>query len=173
MKVSMSNGWTWKGAGAPWRREPLHGVWAVAELRPGGRAELRYASFDEEGRLPVALLAIGEFASFRDARLAADFYEAREPPELPEDLADAFPPWSGETEILTPDGRAFLLSFSGEVVTLSRDEGSARSEWARLDQPRASGDGPEYGRPPGHEEPAELDLTIMLRLVKLTRAAAH
>jgi hypothetical protein len=169
----MSDGWTWKGAGAPWTLEAPHGVWAVSELRPGGRAELRYAPFDEEGRLPVAPLAIGEFASAGDARLAADLYEAAEPPELPEDLADAFLPRGGETEILAPDGRAFLLSFSGEAVTLSRDEGSARSEWARLDQPRAPGDGPEYARPPGHQEPAELDLAIMLRLVNLTGAAAQ
>ena len=59
----MPDGWTWKGAGAPWTLEAPHGVWAVSELRPGGRAELRYAPFDEEGRLPVAPLAIGEFAS--------------------------------------------------------------------------------------------------------------
>ena len=92
---------------------------------------------------------------------------------MPEDLADALLPRSGETEILAPDGRAFLLSFSGGAVTLSRDEGSPRSEWARLDQPRASGDGPEYTRPPGHQEPAELDLAIMLRLVNLTGAATQ
>ena len=152
----MSDGWTWKGAGAPWTLEAPHGVWAVSELRPGGRAELRYTSFDEEGRLPIAPLTIGEFASAGDARLAADLYEAGEPPELPEDLADAFLLGSGETEILASDGRAFLLSFSGEAVTLSRDEGSARCEWARLDQPRASGNGPKYARPPGHKEPAEL-----------------
>ena len=168
----MSDGWTWKGAGAPWTLEAPHGVWAVSELRPGGRAELRYASFDEEGRLPIAPLTIGEFASAGDARLAADLYEAGEPPELPEDLADAFLLGSGETEILTPDGRAFLLSLSGEAVTLKRNEGSARCEWARLDQPRASGNGPKYARPPGHKEPAELDLAIMLRLVDLTGAAA-
>ena len=88
----MSDGWTWKGAGAPWTLEAPHGVWAVSELRPGGRAELRYASFDEEGRLPIAPLTIGEFASAGDARLAADLYEAAEPPELPEDLVGAFLP---------------------------------------------------------------------------------
>lgn len=167
----MSDGWTWKGAGAPWTLGASHGVWAVSELRPGGRAELRYASF-EEGRLPIAPLAIGEFATAGDARLTADLYEAGEPPELPEDLADAFLLGSGETEILAPDGRAFLLSLSGEAVTLKRNEGSARYEWARLDQPRASGDGPKYARPPGHKEPAELDLAIMLRLVDLTGAGA-
>ena len=167
----MSDGWTWKGAGAPWTLAAAHGVWVVSELRAGGRAELHYASFDEEGRLPIAPLAIGEFASAGDARLAADLYEAAEPPRLPKNLVDAFLPGCGETEILAPDGRTFLLSLSGEAVTLSRDEGSARSEWARLDQPRASGDGPEYTRPPGHEEPAELDLAIMLRLVSRTSAA--
>src|SRR4051812_24698498 len=169
----MSDGWIWKGTGAPWALETPHGVWAVAELRPGGRAELRYASFDEEGRLPVAPLAIGEFASAGDARLAADLYEAADAPELPENLARAFLLRGGETEILAPDGRAFLLSLSSKAVTLSRNEGSARSEWARLDRPRASGDGPEYARPPGHEEPVELDLAIMLRLVNLTGAAAQ
>ena len=168
----MSDGWTWKGAGAPWTLETAHGVWAVSELRPGGRAELRYASFDEEGRLPIAPLTIGEFASAGDARLAADLYEAGEPPELPEDLADAFLLGSGETEILAPNGCAFLLSLSGEAVTLKRNEGSVRYEWARLNQPRASGDGPKYARPPGYEKPAELDLAIMLRLVDLTGAAA-
>ena len=167
----MLDGWTWKGAGAPWTLEAAHGVWVVSEVRAGGRAELRYASFDEEGRLPVAPLPIGEFATAGDARLAADLYEAAEPPELPEDLADALLPEGGETEILAPNGRAFLLSFSGEAVTLSRNEGSARSEWARLEQPRASGDGPEYARPPGHEEPVELDLAIMLRLVDRTGTA--
>jgi hypothetical protein len=148
-------------------------MWAVSELQPGGRAELRYASFDEEGRLPVAPLAIGEFASAVDARLAADLYEAVEPPELPDDLADAFFPGGGEAEILAPDGRAFLLSLSDEAVTLSCGEGNARSEWARLDQPQPPEDGPEYARPPSHEEPAELDLAIMLRLVNLTGAAAR
>jgi hypothetical protein len=147
-------------------------MWAVSELRPGGRAELRYASFDEEGRLPVAPLAIGEFASAADARLAADLYEATEPPELPDDLADAFFSGAGEAEVLAPDGRTFLLSLSDEAVTLSCNEGNARSEWARLDQPRPFKDGPEYARPPSHEEPTELDLAIMLRLVNLAGAAA-
>ena len=166
------NGWTWKGTGAPWTLEAPHGIWAVSELRPCGRAELRYASFDEEGRLPVAPLAIGEFASAVDARLAADLYEAIEPPELPDDLADAFLSGTGEVEVLAPDGRAFLLSLSDEAVTLSCNEGNGRSEWARLDQPRPSEDGPGYARPPGHEEPAELDLAIMLRLVNLAGAVA-
>jgi hypothetical protein len=147
--------------------ETPHGMWAVFELRPGGRAELRYAPFDEQGRLPVAPLTIGEFASAGDARFAADAYEAEEPPELPDDLADTLFPEGGEVEILAPGGRAFLLSLSDEAVILSHPEGSARIEWARLDQPRTSGDGPEYARPPGHEEPAELDLAIMLRLVNL------
>jgi hypothetical protein len=134
----MSAGWAWKGSGSPWTLEAPHGVWAVSELRPGGRAELRYASFDKGGRLSVAPLAIGEFASARDARLTADLYEAEEPLELPEGIADALLPNGGVTEILAPDGRSFLLSLSGEAVTLTSSQGSARSEWARLDQPRVS-----------------------------------
>ena len=167
----MPGGWTWKGAGAPWMREAVHGVWAVSELRPGGRAELRYAPLNEEGRLPLAPLAIGEFASARDARLAADLYEAAEPPQLPEDLERAFLSGTGEIEISGPDGRAFLLSCSGEAVTLSQDESGARCEWARLDQSQASGDGPEYPRPPNHQEPARIDLAIMFWLVHATGAA--
>ncbi|WP_157986073.1 hypothetical protein [Teichococcus vastitatis] len=147
-----------------------HGMWAVFELRPGGRAELRYAPFDEQGRLLVAPLTIGEFASAGDARFAADAYEAEEPPALPDDLADTLFPGGGEVEILAPGGCAFLLSLSEEAVTLSHPEGDVRIEWARLNQPRTSGDGPEYARPPGHEEPAELDLAIMLRLVNLLTA---
>ena len=163
----MSDGWTWKGVGAPWTLKTPHGLWVVSELWPGGRAELRYASFDAEGRLPVAPLAIGEFASAGDARLAADTYEAEDTPQLGDDLADAFFS-GGEAEIRPPGGRVFLLSLTDKAVTLSRYEGGVRTEWARLDQPRVSGDGPEYIRPPGHEEPAELDLTIMLRLVELS-----
>jgi hypothetical protein len=124
------------------------------------------------GRLSVAPLAIGEFASARDARLTADLYEAEEPLELPEGIADALLPNGGVTEILAPDGRSFLLSLSGEAVTLTSSQGSARSEWARLDQPRVSTGGPEYARPPRYQEPAELDLAIMLRLVNLTGTAA-
>jgi hypothetical protein len=169
----MPDSWTWKGTGAPWTRETPHGLWAVSELRPGGRAELRYAPFDDEGRLPVAPLAIGEFASAGDARLAADAYEAEEPPQLPDDLADALLSGDGEVGILAPGGGAFLLSLSDAAVTLSRDKGGIRTEWARLDQPRASGEGAGYARPPGHEEPAELDLAIMLRLVNRTGAATQ
>lgn len=161
----MPDGWRWKGSGAPWTREARHGVWAVSELRPGGRAELRYAPFDEEGRLPFAPLAIGEFASAGHARLAADLYEAAQPPTLPEDLEAAFLSGTGEIEISGPDGRVFLLSCSDEAVTLSCDDGGARSEWARLDQPRASGDGPDHPRPPNHPEPSQMDLAIMFRLV--------
>jgi len=161
----MSDGWTWKGVGAPWVLETPHGVWAVSELRPGGCAELRYAPFDERGRLPVAPLTMGEFAFAEHAKLAADLYEAAEPPELPEDLKYAFFPGGGETEVLGPGGHVFRISFLGGAVTLSRAEGSVNSILARLDQPRAFGDGPEYGRPPGHQEPAELDLAIMVRLV--------
>ena len=163
----MSDGWTRKGEGAPWMLEAPHGVWAVSELRPGGRAELRYAAFDEEGRLPVAPLAIGEFASAGDARFAADAYEAEKPPELRDNLADALAS-GGEAEIQAAGGRVFLLTLTEKAVTLRRDEGGGRTEWARLDQPQASGNGPEYIRPPGHEEPAELDLAIMLRLAELT-----
>ncbi|WP_157986045.1 hypothetical protein [Teichococcus vastitatis] len=122
--------------------ETPHGMWAVFEHRPGGRTELRYASFDEAGRLPVAPLAIGEFASARDAKLAADAYEAEDPLQLPRELADAFLlDGSGEAEILAPDGHAVLLSLSDEAVILSREEGGARTEWARLDQPRTAGAG--------------------------------
>jgi hypothetical protein len=80
---------------------------------------------------------------------------------------------AGEAEVLAQDGRAFLLSLSDEAVTLSCNEGNARSEWARLDQPRLSEDGLEYARPPGQEEPAKLDLAIMLRLVNLAGTAAR
>jgi len=149
-----------------------HGVWAVAELWAGGRAELRYASFNEEGRLPVAPLAIGEFASAGDARLAANLYEAAERPRLPHALSNAFLQGGGEAEIMAPDGRAFLLSLSDEAVTLSSHEGGTKFEWARPDQPRATEEGAEYARPPGHEEPAALDLAIMLRLVNAMGAAA-
>lgn len=158
--------------GAPWTLNAPHGVWAVSELRPGGRAELRYAPFDDEGGLRVAPLTIGEFASVGDARFAADAYEAEEPPELPDDLADTFLPGDGEAEIQAPDGRVFLLSLTEEAVTLSLGEGDARTEWARLDQPRVFGDDPEHGRPPGHEEPAELDLAIMVELTERMGSAA-
>ena len=167
----MPGGWRWKGAGAPWMREACHGVWAVSELRPGGRAELRYAPFDEDSHLPFAPLAIGEFASARYARLAADLYETAEAPKLPEELEAAFLSGTGEIKISGPDGRVFLLSCSDEAVTLSRDDGSLRSEWARLDQPRASGNGPEYPRPPNHLEPTRMDLAIMFHLLHAMSAA--
>lgn len=163
----MSDRWTRKGAGAPWTLKVPHGVWVVSELRPGGRAELRYASFDEKGRLPIAPLALGEFVSAGDARFAADAYEAEEPPRLHDDLADALAA-GGKAEIRAAGGHVFLLTLTDNAVTLSRDEDGGRTEWARLDQPQASGNGPEYVRPPGHEEPAELDLAIMLRLAELT-----
>ena len=162
---TMSDGWTWKGVGAPWVLEVSHGVWAVSELRLGGRAELRYAPFNEEGHLPFTPLAIGEFASAGDARLAADLFEAADTAKLPEDLENALLSGTGEIEIMGPDGRAFLLSYSGEAVTLSRDEGRAWSEWARLDQPRVSGEGPEHPRPPNKQEQARTALAIMFRVL--------
>jgi hypothetical protein len=152
-------------------REALHGVWAVSDLRPGGRAELRYAPFDEKGHLPLAPLAIREFASAWEARLVADLYEAAQAPTIPEDLEDSFLSGTGEIEILGLDGRFFLLSCSGEAVILSRVDDGTRAEWARLDQPRAPGGGPEYPPPPNHPVPARLDLAIMFRLVHATGAA--
>ncbi|MFC0387859.1 hypothetical protein [Muricoccus vinaceus] len=111
-------------------------------------------------------MAVGEFASAGGARLAAEAYEAEEPPELRDELADAFLS-GGEAEIQAASGQAFLLSLTDKAVTLSRIEGSALTEWARLDQPRTSGEGPEYMRPPRCEAPAELDLAIMLKIVTL------
>jgi hypothetical protein len=157
---------TWTGVGGRHRaaqHRAAHGLWHVTQPRADGRVELCYARFDAAGRLPGLPLPIGLFDALSEAMLAVEMHEAM---MVGLGLAAAAPlPW----RLLGPDGD-FLLEAEPEALALLLEQPAPRLV-ARLLQPREDR-GSRFTlaeRPPGIENAAALDVTILRRIAMLRR----
>jgi len=171
----MLSHWTRKVPGAPWVRQVRHGTWLIAQLGDDRAVELRYASLDQNGRLPTVPLPLGEFESVFEAMLAVDLYEARPTPAMSENHVQALlAEPGGKLSLPAPSGTRLLLGHSPEGVWL----GIAKLEMpmtvvAIMRPPRLSAAGNSvHGRPPGHEDPTELDIRIMAEILEVRRRRA-
>ena len=171
----MLNHWTRKGPEAPWVWPVSHGTWLIAKLGKEKAVELRYASLDQNGRLPTVPLALGEFGSAFEAMLAVDLYEACPAPALSDHYLQALlAEPEGELSLPTPRGTRLLMGHSPEGVWLAIAKLKLPAAVvAIMRRPMRSAAGLYmHARPPGHDDPTELDIRIMAEIVDVRRSRA-
>ncbi len=167
--------WTRKAPGAPWVRQVRHGTWLISQLNNDGSVELRYASLDQNGRLPTVPLPLGEFGSAFEAMLAVDLYEAWPAPAMSGNYLQALlAEPSGKLSLAAPCDTRLLLGHSPEGVWLAITKLELpASVVAMMRSPRQSAAGiTVHARPPGHEDSTELDIRIMAEILKVRRRRA-